>query len=92
MSENRLSNVLVTYASRSGSTAEIAEEIGNTLQQNGMSVDVLPIIEVDNILPYNAIVVGSAIRQEHWLPEAMNFMQKHRQRYGGMRSRIIRLF
>lgn len=69
--------ILVTFASRSGSTAGIAEAIGKTLRNKGLTVDVLPMSEVDNIPTYQAIVIGSAIRQEKWLPEAMEFIRNH---------------
>lgn len=70
--------ILVTYASRCGSTAGIAEAIGNTLIENGAQVDVRPMEDVDNLTPYRAVVAGSAIRGSKWLPEAMQFMQTHR--------------
>lgn len=70
--------ILVTYASRSGSTAEIAEAIGKTLAQNGAQVVVLPMQDVKDLTPYCAVVAGSAIRKSKWLPEAMHFVQAHR--------------
>lgn len=69
--------ILVTYASRSGSTVGIAKAIGETLRKQGIAVDVKPMSEVDDVASYQAIVLGSAIRQEKWLPEAMQFIQKH---------------
>lgn len=41
--------VLVTYASRFGSTAGVAEVIGKTLADNGTQVDVLPMREVKDL-------------------------------------------
>ncbi len=38
--------ILVTYASRAGSTAGVAEAIGKTLRENGAQVDVIPMQEV----------------------------------------------
>lgn len=70
--------ILVTYASRTGSTAEIAEAIGKTLSQNDMNADVLPMQDVKDLDPYNVVIVGSAIRGAKWLPEAMKFIQDHR--------------
>jgi menaquinone-dependent protoporphyrinogen oxidase len=70
--------ILVTYASRTGSTAEIAEAIGKTLAQHNASVDVLPMHDVKDLVPYSAVIVGSAIRRARWLPEAMKFTQDHR--------------
>ena len=37
--------VLVAYASKHGSTAEIAETVGTVLQERGYEVDVKPIAE-----------------------------------------------
>jgi menaquinone-dependent protoporphyrinogen oxidase len=77
--ENKMNEkILVTYASRSGSTAEIAEAIGKTLEQNGAHVDLLPMQEVKDLSLYRAVVAGSAIRNSQWLPEAMQFVRDHR--------------
>jgi len=70
--------ILVTYASRAGSTAEIAQAIGKTLGENGTQVDVIPMQEVQDLTPYSAVVAGSAIRGSKWLPEAAQFIRTHR--------------
>jgi menaquinone-dependent protoporphyrinogen oxidase len=70
--------ILVTYATRSGSTAGVAEAIGKTLVEGGAEVDVRPMNEVSDLTPYQAVVAGSAIQASHWLPEALHFIQKHR--------------
>jgi len=69
--------ILVTYASRTGATAGVAEAIGKTLVENGAQVDVLPMQEVTDLTPYRAVVAGSGIQGKLWLPEAMQFMQVH---------------
>ena len=69
--------ILVTYASRLGSTAGVAEAIGKTLRETGVEVDVCRMQDVTDLAPYRAVVAGSAIRGKEWLPEAMQFMQKH---------------
>jgi menaquinone-dependent protoporphyrinogen oxidase len=69
--------ILVTYASRTGSTAGVAEAIGKTLAEQGLQVDVLPMSQVKDLSPYRAVVAGSAIRGARWLPEAMQFVQTH---------------
>ena len=69
--------ILVTYASRSGSTRGIAEAIGATLAESGLQVDVMPMQEVEDLSPYRAVVVGSAIQAAQWLPEAMQFVRDH---------------
>lgn len=69
--------ILVTYASWIGSTASVAEAIGQTLMDNGAQVEVRRMEDVTDLTPYDAVVAGSAIRGKQWLPEAMQFMQAH---------------
>ena len=67
--------ILVTYASRTGSTRGVAEAIGLTLTEGGAEVEVRPMSEVTDLSPYSAVVAGSAIQAGRWLPEAMQFLQ-----------------
>lgn len=69
--------ILVAYASRFGSTAGVAEAIGKTLTEHNLQVDVLPMKDITDLLPYQAVVAGSAINGGEWLPEAMQFMRAH---------------
>ncbi|MCU0489263.1 MAG: hypothetical protein MUE67_09960 [Anaerolineales bacterium] len=69
--------ILVTYASRFGATAGVAEAIGKTLAERGAQVDVLPMKEVKGLSGYQAVVAGSAINDGAWLPEAMQFVQSY---------------
>ncbi|MBK7316822.1 flavodoxin domain-containing protein [Candidatus Villigracilis affinis] len=66
--------ILVTYASRFGSTEGVAKSIGKTLAENGAKVDVLPMRDVKDLSPYDAVVAGSAVNGGAWLPEAMQFV------------------
>lgn len=70
--------ILVTYASRFGSTEGVANAIGKTLSENGMNVDVFPMREVKDLSAYEGVVAGSAINAGAWLPEALQFVQTHR--------------
>jgi menaquinone-dependent protoporphyrinogen oxidase len=70
--------ILVTYASRTGSTAQIAEAIHKTLVKNGQEAELLPIENVNDLSPYHAVIIGSSIRKSSWLPEAMQFLQNHK--------------
>jgi menaquinone-dependent protoporphyrinogen oxidase len=70
--------ILVTYASVAGSTAGVAEAIGKSLSEGGAQVDVLPMKKVNDITPYQAVVAGSAIHGQKWLPEAIQFVEDHK--------------
>ena len=70
--------ILVAYASRGGSTAGVAEAIGQTLAAGGAEVDVRSMTEIDDVTAYQALVAGSAIQAHEWLPEAMQFLRRHR--------------
>lgn len=69
--------ILVTFASRTGSTAEVAEAVVKMLAEKGMQVDLSPVQEVADLAPYGAVVVGSAIQNRQWLPEAVQFVQRY---------------
>ena len=75
---NDMGKVLVAYASKAGSTGEVAEAIGQVLNAKDMAVDVLQVKHVMDLSGYQAFVIGSAIRMGRWLPEAVQFVEKNR--------------
>lgn len=81
--------ILVAYATFTGSTAEIAQAIGKILAENGASVDIRPMSEVTDLTPYQSVVLGSAIQQSQWLPEAMQFVKTHQQALSQKRTAIF---
>jgi menaquinone-dependent protoporphyrinogen oxidase len=70
--------VLVTYASRHGATAGIAERIAAGLRNAELSADVRPISEVDDVEAYDAVVIGASAYMFHWLKDATRFVKRHR--------------
>src|SRR5688500_3500374 len=66
-------HMLVAYASRAGSTAEVAEAIGEVLREAGAEADVRPVQAVEGLAGYDALVLGSAIWVGKPLPEALRF-------------------
>jgi menaquinone-dependent protoporphyrinogen oxidase len=69
--------VLVGYASKRGSTAEIAEEIAGTMRDSGLEVDVAPAGAVKSLADYEAVVLGSAIYMKRWQGDARHFLRRH---------------
>jgi menaquinone-dependent protoporphyrinogen oxidase len=70
--------VLIAYASMHGSTGEVADALAKDLCAAGASVDIRLVGTVRDLSPYQAVVVGSAIRSDRWLPEANEFVASHR--------------
>ena len=66
--------ILVAYASCTGSTAEVAEKIGKNLEASGVEVDVCEVGEITTVSEYQAVVLGSAVQAQKWLPEAVRFV------------------
>lgn len=71
-------NVLVTYATKHGSTRGIAEAIAATISGHGIATEVLPVEGVEEIESYDAVVLGSALYVGRWLKEATDFTRRHR--------------
>ncbi len=75
--------ILIAYATKAGSTAEVAAEIGRVVEsKGGCEVDVHPVDKLKGVDGYDAAIIGSAIRVGKWLPEAMKFVEKHRDALG----------
>lgn len=72
-----MKNVLVTYATVSGSTAEIAEEIARRLRQQGHAADAVDINEGPNPSGFDAVILGSPIHNGELLPAAVSYIENH---------------
>lgn len=72
-----IEKILIVYAGKYGSTAEVAEAIGQELNQCGVVVDVRRAKDVSEISSYHAVIVGSPIYMGKWLSEVMKFMKEN---------------
>lgn len=81
--------VLVAFASKHGSTREIAEEIGRVLRDRGVEATVAEARLVRDLAPYRAVVLGSALYAAHWQREANRFVARH---LAALRTRPVWLF
>lgn len=71
--------VLVTYASKYGSTGGVADVIAKELCARGVSADVALIRNARNIGSYQGVVIGSAIYMGQWMSEAVDFVKKNKE-------------
>jgi menaquinone-dependent protoporphyrinogen oxidase len=71
-------SVLIGYATRYGSTQEVAEEIAATLRKAGLTVDLHLLREVRSLDGYSAVVMGAPLFMFHWHKDALNFLSRHR--------------
>lgn len=77
--ENAEFKIIIAYATRAGSTIEVAQAIGKKLAAGGAAVDVKPVKNVVNLKDYQAVVLGSAIRRGALLPELMDFVKNNKE-------------
>lgn len=68
--------LLIAYGSRAGSTAEIANKIGEVFRQQEWEVEVLPVQVVQSVKDYQAVIVGTAVRISKVLPETIRFLKR----------------
>lgn len=69
--------ILVAYASKYGSTQEVAEAIAATLREKGLSADLQPMQKVRSLSGYRAIVLGAPIFYGLWHTDAKDFLTKN---------------
>ena len=69
--------VLVGYATRYGSTQEVAEAVAATLREGGLAVDIRPLREVRTLAGYSAVVLGAPLFMFRWHQDALRFLITH---------------
>lgn len=72
-----MSRVLVTYASKHGSTEQVARAIGATIRRAGHHVDVRSAKTAADVEWYDAVVVGGSVYMGRWHADARRFLRKH---------------
>jgi menaquinone-dependent protoporphyrinogen oxidase len=72
-----MKTILVTYTTMAGSTADVAQAVRDELAQHGLQVDVLPLAEVQDLTPYDGVVLGAPMIMG-WHRAALGFLKRHR--------------
>ena len=73
-----MAHILIAYASRNGSTAEIAQAIGKELQAAGHAADVVEMGAVPSLSGYNAVVIGGPLYMGKMVGDVGKFVKRHR--------------
>ena len=68
--------ILVTAASKHGSTDEIATDIAEGLRQRGLDAAVRHPEDVTSLDHYVAVIIGSAVYNGQWLAPAKSFVDR----------------
>ncbi|MEU6820955.1 flavodoxin domain-containing protein [Streptomyces atriruber] len=75
--------VLVAYATKNRSTAEIARTITEVLRKQGLDAEMRPARDVGEIHAYDAVVLGSPLYEGQWHKDARRFAKRHREALAG---------
>jgi menaquinone-dependent protoporphyrinogen oxidase len=70
-------DVLVVYASKHGSTEQVARRIGEVLRAQGLSTKIDRAEAVDDLDGFRAVVVGGSIYMGRWHRDARGFLHHH---------------
>lgn len=70
--------IILAYATRYGSTEQVARAITEALRETGLSVDMKPVRDVDTLDAYTAVVLGAPLFMFRWHKDALNFLTRQR--------------
>ena len=71
--------ILVAYATRYGSTQEVAEAITARLREGGLEADLQPMRGVQTLEGYHAVALGAPFYIGKWPKDAHQFLSRHQE-------------
>src|SRR5262245_31904730 len=84
-----MTRALVTFASKYGSTREVAERVAAVMRAGGADVDVMPAAEVGHLRGYDTVVLGGGLYAGRMHKDARRFLARHRE---GLSVRQVAVF
>src|SRR6266567_5141091 len=79
------SSVLIAYATRAGSTSEVAEAIAAEMQEASVAAEVLPVSQVTSLAGREAVILGAPIYIGRFPKEFHEFIHLHQEALCTMR-------
>lgn len=83
--------ILVAYATRYGSTKEVAESIAATLHENGLAVEIQPLRDVRSLESFSAVVMGAPLQMFRWHKDALQFLTRFQETLGKLPVAVFAL-
>jgi menaquinone-dependent protoporphyrinogen oxidase len=83
--------ILIAYASKYGSTREVAEAIAATLRERRLRVDVKAAEDVDHLDEYAGVVLGGGIYMGRWHRNARGFAKVFEHELSELRVAVFAL-
>ena len=72
-------DILVAYATKNGSTKQVAEAIARTLREHTADVDLRPARQIrESLTGLDLVVLGGALYSGRWHRDAHRFLKQHR--------------
>ena len=81
--------VLVTFGSKLGGTAGIAQSIGDVFLLRGDTVDVVPANADRDPVEYDLVIIGGALYANRWQKDARKFVKRNAPE---LRGRLVWMF
>ena len=79
------SSVLIAYATRAGSTGEVAAAIAAAMESAGVPAELQPVSEVCSLAGREAVILGTPLYMGRFPKDFHNFLQLHREALQTMR-------
>lgn len=70
--------ILIAYATRYGSTEEVAKVVATSLNEYKLQTDLLTLQEVRTLVGYSSVVIGAPLYMFRWHKDALRFFSRHR--------------
>jgi len=73
-----MNTVLVAYATKRGSTREVANDVARVIRESGLEIEIYPAREVKSLDRYSAVVLGGALYMGRWHKDARRLLKRMR--------------